>query len=53
VQVIDNNTFIINTNYTAISNGSGGGNKVQIMLITNTIEGYPDASNYNIRLKKN
>jgi hypothetical protein len=53
VQVIDTNTFIINTNYTAISNGSGGGNKVQIMLITNTIEGYPDASNYNIRLKKN
>ena len=52
-QIIDSNTFTINTNYLAISNGSGGGNKVQIMKIINTIEGYPDANNYTIRLKKN
>lgn len=52
-QIIDMNTFTINTNYTTISSGTGGGNKVQIMKITNTIEGYPDANNYTIRLKKN
>jgi len=53
LQVIDSNTFIFKTNYTAITNGTGGGGKVQMMKITNTIEGFPDANNYTIRLKKN
>jgi hypothetical protein len=50
--VIDSNTFIIDTNYKCISSGTGGGNKVQIMKIINTIEGFPDNNNYKIKLKK-
>jgi hypothetical protein len=52
-QVIDKNTFIINTTYQAISSGVGGGNKVQVMLINNSIEGFPNSNNYIVRLKKN
>jgi hypothetical protein len=52
-QVIDKNTFIINTTYQAISTGVGGGNKVQVMLINNSIEGFPNSNNYIVRLKKN
>jgi len=52
-QVIDSNTFTINTNYKTYTSGLGGGNTVQIMKIINTIEGYPDANNYTIQLKKN
>ena len=52
--VLDNNQyFTIKTNYNAIHSGIGGGSKIQVMKILNTIEGYPDANNYNIRLKKN
>lgn len=32
---------------------SGGGSKVQVMKIVNTITGYPNANNYVITLKKN
>ena len=32
---------------------SGGGSKVQVMKIINTITGYPNANNYVITLKKN
>jgi len=52
-KVIDKNTFTVNTNYFAISNGVSGGAKVQIMKILNTEIGYPDANNYTIKLKKN
>jgi hypothetical protein len=52
-QVIDSNTFTINTNYKTYTSGLGGGNTVQIMKIINTIEGYPNANNYTIQLKKN
>lgn len=52
-QIIDSNNFTINTNYLALTNGVSGGAKVQIMKIINTNEGYPDANNYTVRLKKN
>jgi len=52
-QVIDSNTFTIESNYSTYTGGSGGGNTVQIMKIINTIEGYPDANNYTVELKKN
>lgn len=52
-QVIDSNTFTIESNYSTYTGGSGGGNTVQIMKIINTIEGYPDANNYTVKLKKN
>jgi len=53
VQIINNDYFIINTKYVAIHSGTSGGSKIQIMKILNTIEGYPDANNYTMRLKKN
>ena len=52
-QVIDSNTFTIESNYSTYTGGSGGGSTVQIMKIINTIEGYPDANNYTVELKKN
>jgi len=52
-QVIDSNTFTIESNYSTYTGGSGGGSTVQIMKIINTIEGYPDANNYTVKLKKN
>ena len=52
-RVIDKDNFMINTTYQAISSGIGGGNKVQVMLISNTIEGFPNSNNYIVRLKKN
>jgi len=51
-QVIDNNIFSISTSYNCIYSGVSGGSKIQIMNILNTIEGYPDANNYTLRLKK-
>jgi len=51
--VIDSNNFTFATNYKAIESGKGGGSKIQIMKIINSIEGFPDANNYKIRLKKN
>lgn len=52
-QVIDSNTFTIVSNYNTYTGGSGGGSTVQIMKIINTIEGYPDANSYTVKLKKN
>lgn len=52
--IIDKNIITINTNYKAISDSSSaGGSKIQIMKIINTEDGYPDANNYTVRLKKN
>lgn len=51
--VKDNNTFNINTNYNALTTGIGGGSKIQIMYISSTEDGFPDANSYNIRFKKN
>ena len=50
--VIDNDNFMINLNYTAYGNYSGGGKNVQIMKIIDSIPGYPSANNYVINLKK-
>ena len=50
--VIDDNIFEINLNYQSFSEMSSGGKNVQVMKITNTITGYPDADNYVIDLKK-
>jgi len=52
-KIIDSTTFTIESNYNTYTGGSGGGSTVQIMKIINTIEGYPDANNYTIKLKKN
>jgi len=53
LKVIDSNNFTFSTNYKSIKNGTGGGSKIQMMKIINSIEGFPDANNYKIRLKKN
>jgi hypothetical protein len=50
--VIDENTFEINLNYQSFGDIIGGGKNVQVMKITNTITGYPDADTYVIDLKK-
>jgi hypothetical protein len=50
--VIDSDNFMINLNYTAYGNYSGGGKNVQIMKIIDSIPGYPSANNYVINLKK-
>ena len=50
--IIDENTFEINLNYKSFGDISGGGKNVQVMKITNTITGYPDADSYVIDLKK-
>jgi hypothetical protein len=50
--VIDNNTFTINTQKLAYISGNGGGSTVQVMKIINTEDGFPDANNYKIKLKK-
>jgi hypothetical protein len=50
--VIDKDTFEINLNYQSFEDTIGGGKNVQVMKITNTIIGYPDADTYVIDLKK-
>lgn len=50
--VIDSDNFMINLNYNAYGNYSGGGKNVQIMKIIDSIPGYPSANNYVINLKK-
>ena len=50
--VIDSNNFQFQLNVLPFSTINGGGSNVQMMKITNTIEGYPNASNYTIDLKK-
>ena len=53
LSVINKDTFTIETSYISLKNGIGGGSKIQMMKILNTEEGYPDANNYTIMLKKN
>ena len=52
-EIINVNTFTIKSSYLALTNGVSGGNKIQIMKITKTEEGYPEANNYLVKLKKN
>ncbi len=52
INIIDDDHFQISTNYAAYSDVSGGGKYIQVMKITNSITGYPDADNYVINLKK-
>jgi hypothetical protein len=49
---IDINHIYITTPIVASSNLLSGGNNVQIMLITGTLEGAPNANIYNILLKR-
>jgi len=53
LSVLNKDIFTIKTGYIALKNGMGGGTKIQIMKILNIEEGYPDANNYTIKLKKN
>lgn len=53
LSVLNKDTFTIKTGYISLKNGIGGGSKIQMMKILNTEEGYPDANNYTIMLKKN
>jgi hypothetical protein len=48
---IDADNIYIQTAIKAYCNTSSGGNKIQIMKIINTLDGYPDANNYTISLK--
>jgi hypothetical protein len=49
---IDTNNIYFNVSITASSTTSNGGNHVQIMLITNTLSGFPEANSYIINLKR-
>jgi hypothetical protein len=51
-EVVDKNNFIIKTNYKCIHTGISGGSKIQMMLVNNTIEGYPNSNSYTMKLKK-
>lgn len=53
LSVLNKDIFTIKTGYIPLKNGIGGGNKIQIMKIINIEEGYPNANNYTIKLKKN
>jgi hypothetical protein len=50
--IIDNNTFTIQLNIIPFSTINGGGSNVQVMKITNIIQGYPNSNSYTIDLKK-
>jgi len=50
---IDINNIYLETSIISAQNEQSGGNNVQIMLITNTLTGYPNANSYSISLKKN
>lgn len=50
---VDPNNIYFKTPIIASNTISGGGSSVQIMLITNTIPGYPNSNNYTVNLKKN
>lgn len=52
ISIIDDNNFIIETNFTAIKNGVGGGDKIQIMKVIKTEVGFPNANTYTIQLQK-
>jgi hypothetical protein len=49
---IDTNNIYFTCPITASSSLSGGGENVQIMLITNTFDGYPNVNSYSIYLKR-
>jgi hypothetical protein len=49
---IDTDNIYIESAITASSSVQSGGNIIQIMLVTNTISGYPDCNDYTILLKK-
>jgi hypothetical protein len=53
LSILNKDVFTIKTGYIPLKNGIGGGTKIQIMKILNIEEGYPDANNYIIKLKKN
>ena len=50
--IIDENNFDIVLNFNSYGTIYGGGDKIQIMKIVNSITGYPDANSYVINLKK-
>lgn len=50
--IVDENNFKIQINYQSFSDTIGGGKHVQVMKITNTITGYPNANEYVIDMKK-
>jgi len=49
---IDKNNIYFNASVNADSTVTSGGNNVQIMLITNTLAGFPNCNSYSINLKK-
>jgi hypothetical protein len=49
----DINNIYLENSIIAAQNDNSGGNNVQLMLIINTLQGFPDASTYTISLKKN
>lgn len=49
---VDENNIYFNTNKSALYSENSGGSNVYIGKIINTLEGYPDANNYTIDLKK-
>jgi hypothetical protein len=50
---LDNDNIYLETSVIAAQTEQSGGNNIQIMLITNTLAGYPYANSYSIALKKN
>ena len=53
LSILDKDNFTIKTGYISLKNGISGGSKIQIMKILNIEDGYTDANNYTIKLKKN
>lgn len=51
-RVIDKDYYQINLLFCPYGTIIGGGNKIQVFKIINSIVGYPDADNYTINLKK-
>jgi len=49
---IDSDNIYFISDVVASSTSRGGNSNVQVMLITNTLPGYPDANSYTIFLKK-
>lgn len=49
---IDTNNIYFESSITASSNANSGNNQVRVMLITNTLAGYPYANSYTIDLKR-
>uniref|UniRef100_A0A6C0H945 Uncharacterized protein n=1 Tax=viral metagenome TaxID=1070528 RepID=A0A6C0H945_9ZZZZ len=53
-KIIDNDTFMIHLKVDAYNNNliGAGGDNIKINKIINSINGYPDANNYTINIKK-